>query len=233
MEINDTLFIIPARGGSKGLPRKNILPINGKPMICYTIDAACGITSDENLCVSTDDLEIKEIVEKYGLKVPFIRPSELATDTAGTREVLLHAIYFYEHKLNRRFAKICLLQPTSPLRTAQHIREAYKLWTDDLDMVVSVKESKANPYFNLFEEQENGFLKKSKEGNYTRRQDAPKAWEYNGAIYIINIETLKQKPMSQFEKVRKYIMNEIHSVDIDNIHDLHGAEFLIEKYNEL
>ena len=99
MEINDTLFIIPARGGSKGLPRKNILPINGKPMICYTIDAARGVTSDENICVSTDDLEIKQVVEGYGLKVPFIRPAELATDTAGSREVLLHAIDFYQNQL--------------------------------------------------------------------------------------------------------------------------------------
>lgn len=220
MEINDTLFIIPARGGSKGLPRKNILPINGKPMICYTIDAARGVTSDENICVSTDDLEIKQVVENYGLKVPFLRPEELATDTAGTREVLLHAVEFFKYELNRQFSKICLLQPTSPLRTTKHILEAHQLWNDELDMVVSVKESKANPYFNLFEEQVNGFLKKSKEGNYLRRQDAPKAWEYNGAIYFINIQSLQAKPIANFEKVKKYVMSKESSVDVDDYIDL-------------
>lgn len=216
MEINDTLFIIPARGGSKGLPRKNILPINGKPMICYTIDAARGVTNDSNICVSTDDLEIKQVVENYGLKVPFIRPEELATDIAGTREVLLHAIDFYQNTLHCQFSKICLLQPTSPLRTAQHIIEAYQLWSNDLDMVVSVKESKANPYFNLFEEQDNSFLKKSKEGNFTRRQDAPKVWEYNGAIYFINIESIRIKSFANLKRIRKYVMDNNSSIDIDD-----------------
>lgn len=219
MIINDTLFIIPARGGSKGLPRKNILPICGKPMICYTIDAARDVTSDENICVSTDDKEIMEVVENFGLNVPFIRPAELATDSAGTREVLLHAFDFYEHRLNRKYAKICLLQPTSPLRTSQHILEAYKLWENDLDMVVSVKESKANPYFNLFEETKEGFLIQSKTGNYVRRQDAPKIWEYNGAIYLINPKSLKQLPFAQLNHIKKYLMDELSSIDIDNKSD--------------
>lgn len=231
MEINDTLFIIPARGGSKGLPRKNILPIHGKPMICYTIDAARSVTNDENICVSTDDLEIKKVVEDYGLKVPFLRPAVLATDTAGTREVLIHAVDFYKNTLNRQFSKLCLLQPTSPLRTSQHIIEAHLLWADDLDMVVSVKESKANPYFNLFEEQENGFLKKSKEGSFTRRQDAPKVWEYNGAIYFISIKTLETKEIFEFENVLKYEMEEGVSCDIDTKYDLAVIEKLVGKLN--
>lgn len=216
MNINDTLFIIPARGGSKGLPRKNILPINGKPMICYTIDAARGVANDENICVSTDDLEIKQVVEDYGLSVPFIRPAELASDTAGSREVILHAIDFYKNRLGCDYSRICLLQPTSPLRNCTHIKEAFQLWKDDLDMVVSVKESKSNPYFNLFEETIDGYLVKSKEGNYTGRQDVPKVWEYNGAIYIINIKTIKLKTISEFRNVKKYLMNEEFSMDIDN-----------------
>ena len=220
MEINDTLFIIPARGGSKGLPGKNILPIAGKPMICYTIDAARGVTSDLNICVSTDDAEIKQVVEDYGLKVPFVRPAELATDTAGSREVILHAIDFYRNHLETIYSKVCLLQPTSPLRTTQHISEAFELWNKDLDMVVSVKETKANPYFNLFEEDKNGYLKKSKDGDFTRRQDVPKVWEYNGAIYIINISTIEKRSFAEFEKIRKYLMNEKSSVDVDGEMDL-------------
>jgi len=220
MEIKDTLFIIPARGGSKGLPRKNILPINGKPMICYTIDAARGVTNDKNICVSTEDPEIKKIVEEYGLSVPFLRPKELATDTAGSREVLLHAVDFYNKKFNRQFLKICLLQPTSPLRNTKHIFEAFQNWDDDLDMIVSVNESKGNPYFNLFEEIENGFLKKSKAGNFTRRQDAPKVWEFNGAIYIIKIQSLLNSPISQLEKIKKYIMDMESSIDVDSSIDI-------------
>ncbi|HBG70705.1 MAG: CMP-N-acetylneuraminic acid synthetase [Bacteroidetes bacterium GWF2_43_63] len=227
MEINDTLFIIPARGGSKGLPRKNILPINGKPMICYTIDAAQGVTSNNNICVSTDDMEIKKVVENYGLSVPFIRPAELASDTAGTREVLLHAIDFYRNHLNRSFSKICLLQATSPLRVSHHILAAHQLWSDDLDMVVSVRESKANPYFNLFEEQSNGFLKKSKEGNFSRRQEAPMVWEYNGAIYFINIQSLTNRPIAEFDKVRKFAMDDESSVDVDSLLDFQVAESII------
>lgn len=229
MEINDTLFIIPVRGGSKGLPRKNILPINGKPMVCYSIDAARGVTSDENICVSTDDLEIKQIVENYGLKVPFIRPAELATDTAGTREVLLHAIDFYQNTFNRQFSKICLLQATSPLRNSKHIIEAFNLWHDQLDMVVSVNESKANPYYNLFEETIEGYLKKSKDGNYTRRQDIPKIWEYNGAIYFINIQSLKNITIEKFEKVKKYVMSVDTSVDVDSKFDLELVEIFLNR----
>ena len=226
MEITDSLFVIPARGGSKGLLRKNILPLAGKPLIYYTIDAARSITSDENICVSSDDPEIIQLTEEYGLKVPFVRPPELASDTASSQEVLLHALDFYENKLGLLYKKIILLQPTSPLRNAKHISEAYSLWEDNIDMIVSVKESKANPYFNLFEERENGFLMKSKEGNFTRRQDAPKVWEYNGAIYIINVETLKKKHLREFKKIKKYVMPAEYSIDIDTELDWIMAEII-------
>jgi len=196
-------------------------------MICYTIDAAQGVTSNNNICVSTDDMEIKKVVENYGLSVPFIRPAELASDTAGTREVLLHAIDFYRNHLNRSFSKICLLQATSPLRVSHHILAAHQLWSDDLDMVVSVRESKANPYFNLFEEQSNGFLKKSKEGNFSRRQEAPMVWEYNGAIYFINIQSLTNRPIAEFDKVRKFAMDDESSVDVDSLLDFQVAESII------
>jgi CMP-N,N'-diacetyllegionaminic acid synthase len=228
MKLQDTLFIIPARGGSKGLPRKNILPLGGKPLICHSIDAARGLSDDRHICVSTDDAEIKKVVEDYGLPLPFVRPAELATDTAGSREVLLHALDFYQHTLGRSYTRICLLQPTSPLRKARHIEEAMQLWQDDLDMVVSVRESKANPYFNLFEEEE-GYLKKSKPGNYIRRQEAPPVWEYNGAIYIIRPAALKSLPIAQFGKVRKYVMSEADSVDLDTELDYRLLQQLFTK----
>lgn len=155
------LIVIPARGGSKGVLRKNIKVLGNKPLIQYTIDAAKGVFDDEFICVSTDDFEIKSVVEQLGLKVPFLRPNELASDTAGTYEVLLHAISFYESK-GYFPDTLILLQPTSPFRTSAHIKEALKLYDESIEMVVSVKETKANPYYILFEEDSNGYLKKLK-----------------------------------------------------------------------
>ena len=184
------LVIIPARGGSKGIPHKNIKPLNGKPLIYYTIDEAREIVDDDDICISTDDPEIINCVENYGLHVPFVRPEELATDTAGTYEVLLHALNFYE-KQGRHYDVVLLLQNTSPFRKIEQIMEALKLYTPDVDMVVSVKECAANPYYCVFEEDNNGYLHVCKgDGNIFRRQDAPKVYEYNGAIYIINTEKL-------------------------------------------
>ena len=226
------LIVIPARGGSKGVPRKNIKVLGDKPLIQYTIDAAKGVFDDEFICVSTDDFEIKSVVEQLGLKVPFLRPNELASDTAGTYEVLLHAISYYEAK-GYFPDTLILLQPTSPFRTSAHIKEALKLYHESIDMVVSVKETKANPYYILFEEDRNGYLKKTKEANFTRRQDCPKVWEYNGAIYIINVKALKERAISQFTKVYKFEMDETSSHDIDTLLDWKIAEIIInDKEND-
>lgn len=222
------LVVIPARGGSKGIPRKNIKLLGGKSLIQWTIEAALEIFPDEVICVSTDDKEIKSKAEQTGLTVPFLRPKELATDKAGSYEVLLHAVSFYEQQ-GYYPDTLILLQPTSPFRTAKHIKEAIDLYTEDLDMIVSVKETKANPYYVLREEDENGFLKKSKESEATRRQDVPKVWELNGAIYIINIKALKSKSLSEFTKVKKYVMDEISSHDIDTMLDWNVAEGIINE----
>ena len=225
----NSLVIIPARGGSKGIPHKNIKPLNGKPLIYYTIDVARAIAPDDNICVSTDDDEIIKCVEKYNLKVPFVRPAELATDTAGTYEVLLHALNFYE-KQGKQFDNIILLQNTSPFRTAEDVKKSLTLYSDDIDMVVSVKETSSNPYYNCFEEDDKGFLKISKgDGLFTRRQDVPKAYEYNGAIYVINPDSLKKMPLGTFSRRKKYVMDDIHSVDLDNMIDWKFAEFIIKE----
>ncbi len=208
------LVVIPARGGSKGLPGKNIKLIHGKPLIHHTIDAARLVFDDECICVSTDSPKIIEVVEQTGLKVPFVRPDGLSTDTSSTQDVLLHAIDFYEQK-GISTDVVVLLQPTSPFRNDQHIKDALKLYNNSLDMVVSVKESKRNPYYNLFEEK-NGCLVKSKESDFIRRQDCPKVWEFNGAIYVINIKSIKGYKLHEFKAIRKYVMDEEDSIDIDN-----------------
>jgi len=222
------LVVIPARGGSKGIPNKNIKLLGGKPLIQYTIEAAREVFDDKNILVSTDSEKIRGIVESCGLAVPFLRPSELAMDNSGTYEVLLHAIEFVEE---RGFypETLILLQPTSPFRNATHIKEALKLYNNELDMVVSVKETSSNPYYVLKEENNQGFLENSKKGEFTRRQDCPKVWELNGAIYIINIRSLKQQPINQFQKVKKYVMEEIPSLDIDTPMDWEIAKTFNEK----
>lgn len=226
------LVIIPARGGSKGIPHKNIKLLGGKPLICRAIDNARAVAPDSDICVSTDDSEIIQVVEDYGLKVPFIRPAELAADNSGTYEVLLHALSFYEQQ-GRTYDTIILLQPTSPFRRDEDISEALKLYSPDVDMVVSVTEARANPYYNCFETDSDGFLHVSKgDGKYIRRQDAPKAWEYNGAIYIINPQSLKRKSLGEFKRRRMYEMDELHSLDLDTPHDWRIAELLIAE-NEI
>lgn len=229
----EVLVIIPARGGSKGIPHKNIKPMNGKPLIYYTIDTARAITGDENICVSTDDDEIIEVVERYGLKVPFKRPAELATDTAGTYEVLLHALSYYESQ-GKKYDAVLLLQNTSPFRKKEQVKEALQLFNKNVDIVVSVKECAANPYYCVFEENAEGYLNVCKgDGNIFRRQDAPKVYEYNGAIYIMNPEVLKTTHMHKMKKRVKYVMDDISSFDLDTMADWNMAEMIAKGGNNV
>lgn len=220
------LIIIPARGGSKGLPGKNIKPLNEKPLIQYTIEAALEIFNSDEIIVSTDSEAIKTVAEQSGITVPFLRPDHLASDTASSRDVILHALDYYVHDRSIVPDMIILLQPTSPFRTGAHIKEAMALFESSLDMVVSVKETESNPYYVLFEEDEHQFLRKSKSSSASRRQDVPKVWELNGAIYIINPDTIKKMEIGQFDKVIKYEMDAFSSIDIDTPLDWKIAEVL-------
>lgn len=220
----DFLFLVPARGGSKGIQKKNIKELNGKPLIYYTLDSIKNIVPMENICVSTDDLEIKAKVEAYGLNVPYLRPEEFATDTSTTLDVIEHALSFYKQR-NKYFSGLVLLQPTSPLRRSQHIIEALELFSDSIDLIVSVKVTSVNPYYILFEENSDGFLELSKKGNFTRRQDCPLVYERNGAIYIYNLTKEYQNPKRQI----KYVMDENASIDIDNEFDWMLSEYILLK----
>jgi CMP-N,N'-diacetyllegionaminic acid synthase len=225
--VSELLFLIPARGGSKGLPGKNIKKLNGKPLIHYSIELARQFTSDENICVSTDDPEIKKTVEAINLMVPFLRPSDLANDEASTHVVVMHALNFYI-SINKNYKGIVLLQPTSPLRLKKHLAEAIQQFNQDTDMVVGVKETKSNPFTVLVQVDENGYLKKlNQESNITRRQDAPKVFEINGAIYIYNITALQSNLLNSSQTKKIYTMPIENSVDIDTQLDWQWAEFLL------
>jgi N-acylneuraminate cytidylyltransferase len=221
------LVIIPARGGSKRLVGKNIKPLNGKPLIHYTIDAARDVFEDSLICVSTDDESIKKVAEQTGLKVPFLRPSTLAIDTSDSRSVLIHAYNFYKKYKSYVADTIVLLQPTSPLRDGNHINECLKLYNDDVDQVLSVKETDSNPYFLLFEEDEDGYLKKILSGDFTRKQDCPVVYEINGAIYVINVNSFLDNETYTFKRTKKYVMDKESSIDIDDEFDFKMAEFFL------
>jgi len=221
------LVVITARGGSKGIPKKNIKLLNGKPLIQYSIDIAKAIADKTDICFTSDSDEIIDVAKNLGLYIPFKRPSHLATDTANSQDVILHALDTYETLNNKTYDAVLLLQPTSPFRTLDQVKDCIALYDNSMDMVVSTKLSSANPYYNLFEETD-GFLKPSKKGNYTRRQDCPEVWEYNGAIYVINSNSLRQQKMNAFNKVKKYSMSEKTSIDIDTPLDWKIAEFHLQ-----
>jgi CMP-N,N'-diacetyllegionaminic acid synthase len=223
------LYLIPARAGSKGLPEKNIKILGDKPLIFYTIDFVLkNIKVEDELCISTNDEKVLAIATRLGIDVPFTRPEELASDTASSYDVIMHAIKYYEDN-NKHFDLVLLLQPTSPFRSQQDFDTLIQNYEDDVDMVVSVKKSKENPYFTLFEENECGFLDKSKKGNFERRQDCPEVFTFNGSLYLMKVSSLKNSPISEFKKIKKIVMPEERSIDIDTLADWALAEFYFSK----
>lgn len=223
------LYIIPARGGSKGIPHKNIKPLGGRPLIAYTIDAARAAGApDSHILLSTDNPAIADTARAQGLEVPYMRPAALATDTAGSREVILHAMD-YADGAGIEYDCVVLLQPTSPFRAPSDILGALAMYSPDIDMVVSVKEASANPYYNCFEaDPATGYLHVSKgDGLIIRRQDAPRAMEYNGAVYVINPASLRAMPMGAFPRRVPFEMPPRRSIDLDTPLDWAVAEAIL------
>lgn len=225
------LAVTPARGGSKGIPRKNIKLLNGKPLIQWTYEKAIKSKYIDKVILSSEDDEIINSAKEIGFEIPFKRPSHLASDTASTKDVLLHVVNFFAER-EEHYDYIVLLQPTSPFRDAKHIDESIEQMEKyGPDMVVSVKETSSNPYYVLFEENENGFLDKSKEGHYTRRQDCPIVYEYNGSIYVIKIEELINQNTMSFRNKMKYLMEDGYlSIDLDTPFDWSFAEYIANEF---
>lgn len=225
------LAIIPARGGSKGLPRKNILKLAGKSLICWTIKAALNSKYIDKLIVSSEDEEILKIAKESGAEI-LVRPKELATDEAKTIDVVFHVL----ENMKEHFDIIILLQPTSPLRESKHIDEALNLLiTKDADAIISVCEAEHNPLWcNTLPEDGSmkNFLRKDIINK--RRQDLEKYYRVNGAIYICKTEKLlAERSFFLEDNIYAYIMDRKSSVDIDDEVDFKLAEILIKtKYNE-
>jgi len=223
------LAIIPARGGSKTIPRKNIKLLNGKPLIYYTIKESIKSKYLGRIIVSTEDKEISEISKKYGAEV-IERPEELAKDETPTIDVIFHVLQVIKAE-NFEPGLVVLLQPTSPLRNAQDIDNAIELFLkNDCESVVSVCEAEHSPYWSF--EIENRYLKPIFGGKYLnmRRQDLPKVYTPNGAIYVSTPEILRKYKSFYCSKTIPYIMPPERSVDIDNEIDFMLAELLMRKY---
>ncbi len=226
------LYLIPARAGSKGLPHKNVKLLNNKPLIAYSIEfALANLKTGDELCVSTDDERVIEISEKLGVKIPFKRPQYLSSDTANTYDVISHALNHYNEK-GLTFDAVMLLQPTSPFRNTEDFQNVISSFDADCEMSVTVKEAKENPYFTLFEESKEGFLVKSKTGNFERRQDCPKVYAFNGSIYLIRVSAILFKKINELRSIKKIIMPESRSVDIDTMADWVLAEYYLNQINE-
>lgn len=226
--MHQPLYIIPARGGSKGIPHKNIRPLCGRPLIAYTIDVARELCADTaRIILSTDDPDIAAVARAEGLPVEYTRPAELATDTSGSREVMLDVMHWADAR-GVAYDCVVLLQPTSPLRTAVDVRAALELYSSDVDMVVSVEPAACNPYYNCFETAPDGTLRISKgDGMLTRRQDAPEAWTFNGAVYVINPVSLRERPMGAFARRIPSVMPAERSIDLDTPRDWLIAEAIM------
>lgn len=224
------IAIIPARGGSKGVPRKNVRLLNGKPLISYTIEAAIGSKYVSKVIVSTDDNEIAEVALSCGAEVPFMRPPELATDTAKAIDTYLYTINRLESIYNEPVENFIVLLPTAPLRTSDDIDKAITIFlSNKAETVISVMEANHPPsWYKQIDA--NGILKNyfNEVDNSLNRQEAPKSYLPNGAIYIFNYQKLKSTNDYYNNKTFPYVMSINHSIDIDNEVDFLLAEILIQ-----
>ncbi|MCK5228883.1 MAG: acylneuraminate cytidylyltransferase family protein [Desulfobulbaceae bacterium] len=230
----NVLAIIPARGGSKGIPKKNIYPLCGKPLIAWTIEAVNGSRYISRTILSSDSAEIIEVAGRYGIEAPFVRPKELAEDDTPALPVIRHAVDWLKENEDYTPDYIVLLQPTSPLRTSRHIDEALeKLIHSDADSIVSVVKTphQYNPYSIM--EMKDGFLKPFLKYDERKniRQLKPVFYARNGAaIYAFTYECLMKKNSIFGDKILGYEMSREESVDVDDVLDLRICELLIKNH---
>jgi CMP-N-acetylneuraminic acid synthetase len=225
------LAIIPARSESKRLPKKNILPLCGKPLIHWTIEVASDCDRVSRVVVSTDGLDIAERSRIARSEVPFIRPYALATDKAATKDVVLHALEWFESQ-GMVFDYILLLQPTSPMRDSYHINQAIDLILEtNVSSVVSVCEMEHSPLWSM-QLDASGMLDVKSNEKYLnmRGQDLPVHYRLNGSIYLTKTaEFLKYEQFAIAESCLPYIMTANDSIDIDTFEDFQLAEYFMRK----
>ena len=225
---NKIIGIIPARGGSKGIRKKNIVDLAGKPLIAYTIEQAKGSKYIDKIIVTTDDEEIADISRSLGAEVPFSRPKALATDEAKGIDVVLHAITWFDSN-EESFDIVMMLQPTSPLRLSEDIDKAIEmLFLKNAMAIVSVCKSEHHPLWsNTLPEDSNMKNFINPEYMNKNRQELPVFYRLNGAIYLSFCNYIKDRKSFYGENTFAYIMPDERSIDIDNMLDFKLAELLL------
>jgi CMP-N,N'-diacetyllegionaminic acid synthase len=223
------LGIIPARGGSKAIPRKNLARLANKPLLAWTVEVALESASFDRLVISTDDPEIAEVGKKLGAEIPFLRPAELAADISPSMDVILHATRWFADNENYRPDYVLLLQPTSPLRTATDIRESIKLaLAKHADSVVSVCETHQHPLWMKAVNEEGRLVDFYPQSQApTRRQDLPAVFALNGAIYLALRSFLLSERTFISDRTYAYVMPENRSLDVDTPWDLYLANLIL------
>ena len=228
------IAIIPARGGSKGLPGKNVRNLNGIPLIAHTIKAALEAENIDRVIVSTDDLEIAQVASQFGAEVPFMRPESLATDHAQAIDVYLHAVEFLMENGEASIKNFMVLLPTAPLRNSEHIESAIQLFTKEkARTLISVKEAETpiSWYFNKDSRDRINNAGFGKGDAVSNRQVNQAYYVPNGAIYILDYELLKEERTYYCDNTIAFQMDARDSIDIDTLLDFELAEFLIKKKN--
>lgn len=223
------IAIIPARSGSKGLTDKNIRELAGRPLIAYTIEAALKSGMFETVMVSTDSTRYAQIAREYGAEVPFFRSREASSDTASSWDVVREVLDKYQ-EAGKAFDTLMLLQPTSPLRTVQNIREAYEEMEEkEANAVVSLCEMEHSPQqCNVLPEDLSleKFIRPSAKGK--RRQEMERFYRFNGAIYLVKVETFRRNAGIYSDRCFAYLMGRRESVDIDDEFDFAVAESFVK-----
>lgn len=230
--MSNVLAIIPARGGSVGIPRKNIKNLNGKPLIAYTIEQALSSKLIDKLIVSTDDSEIAEVSIKFGAEVPFFRPQKLSKSESPSVDLVLHAIEELE-KLGHFFSTVCLLQPTSPYRPDGVIDFAIERFVkSDSKSMVSIRKipNHFHPYWS-FTQNDRKLKSVLSKKTPTRRQDLPNVYHRDGAIYLVDIAFVKENKTLLSEDLAGFEIESPELINIDNPEDWHIAEKYIGQKN--
>ena len=225
------IVLICARGGSKGLPGKNIEPLNGTPLIGWSINIAKKIDRISRIIVSTDSEDIARVALEYGAEVPFMRPKELAQDDSPEWLVWRHAIKYMESNTGENVDAIIVLPATAPLRSVDDVNSCIDLYeNEEVDSIITVSVASRNPYFNMIVNDENGYasLAISPESQTIRRQNAPEVYDMTTVAYVVNSDFVKRFNGIFDGRTKSVLIPRERAIDIDDLTDFKVAECLVQ-----